>query len=52
MVLGETGPLELYAVDVTPGLPAAGAALLAARPPTAVPVQQGDTTLVSRKVKI
>jgi hypothetical protein len=52
MVLGETGPLELYAVDVTRGLPPAGAALLAARPPTAVPVQQGDTTLVSRKVKI
>ena len=52
MVLGETGPLEVYAVDVTPGLPPAGAALLAARPPTAVPQQQGDTTLVSRKVKI
>ena len=52
MVLGETGPLELYAVDSTPGLPPAGAALLTARPPTAVPVQQGDTTLVSRKVKI
>ncbi|HEY6322782.1 MAG TPA: M28 family peptidase [Thermoanaerobaculia bacterium] len=52
MVLGDTGPLELYAVDITPGLPPAGAALLAARPPTAVPVQQGDTTLVSRKVKI
>jgi len=52
LVLGETGPLELYAVDVTPGLPPAGAALLAARPPAAVPFQQGDTTLVSRKVKI
>jgi Peptidase family M28 len=52
MVLGETGPLEVYAVDVTPGLPPAGAALLAARPPTAVPLQQGDTTMVSRKVKL
>jgi len=52
LVLGDTGPLELYAVDLTAGLPPAGAALLAARPPTAVPVQQGDTTLVSRKVKI
>jgi hypothetical protein len=52
MVLGDTGPLELYAVDITPGLPPTGAALLAARPPTAVPVQLGDTTLVSRKVKI
>jgi hypothetical protein len=52
MVLGDAGPLELYAVDVTPGLPSSGAALLAARPPAAVPQQQGDTTLVSRKVKI
>jgi hypothetical protein len=52
MVLGETGPVEVYAVDITAGLPPAGAALLAARPPTAVPLQQGDATLVSRKVKI
>jgi hypothetical protein len=52
MVLGETGPLELYVVDVTPGLPPAGSALLAARPPTAVPFQQGDATMVSRKLKI
>jgi len=52
MVLGETGPLQLYAVDSTPGLPPAGASLLAARPPTAVPFQQGDTTLVSRKLGI
>ncbi len=52
MVLGDAGPLELYAIDVTPGLPASGAALLAARPPAAVPLQQGDTTLVSRKLKI
>ncbi|MBV8203255.1 MAG: hypothetical protein JOZ15_21795, partial [Acidobacteria bacterium] len=52
MVLGETGPFDLYAVDVTPGLPPEGATLLGARPPTAVPFQQGDTTLVSRKLKI
>jgi hypothetical protein len=52
LVLGETGPLELYAMDVTPGLPPSGAALLAARPPAAVPQQQGDTTLVSRKLRL
>jgi hypothetical protein len=52
MVLGETGPLDLYVVDVTPGLPPAGAALLGARPPTAVPFQQGDATMVSRKLKV
>jgi Peptidase family M28 len=52
LVLGETAAVEVYVVDSTPGLPPAGAALLAARPPTAVPQHQGDTTLVSRKVKI
>jgi hypothetical protein len=52
LVLGETGPLELYVTDVTSGLPPAGAALLAARPPTAVPFQQGETTIVSRKLKL
>lgn len=52
MVLGDAGPFELHASDSTPGLPPAAAALLAARPPTAVQLQQGDTTLVSRKVKI
>jgi hypothetical protein len=52
LLLGDTGPVELYAMDATPGLPPSGAALLAARPPSAVPQQQGDTTLVSRKLKI
>jgi len=52
IVLGDAEPLELYAGDFTPGLPPAGAALLAARPPAAVPQQQGDTTLVSRKMKL
>jgi len=52
MLLGDAGPVELYAVDVTPGLPPSGSALLAARPPSAVPQQQGDTTLISRKLKI
>ncbi len=52
LVLGDAGPLELYATDVTPGLPPSGAALLAARPVTAAPFQEGDATVVSRKVKI
>jgi hypothetical protein len=53
LVLGDTGPFDLYAVDESPGLPGAGgAALIAARPPTAVPRQQGDSTLISRKLRI
>jgi hypothetical protein len=52
MMLDETGPLELYGLDASFGLPPGGAGLLAARPPAAVPLQQGDTTLVSRRLKI
>jgi hypothetical protein len=52
MMLDDTGPLELYGFDTSFGLPPAGAGLLAARPPWAVPLQQGDTTLVSRRLKI
>jgi Peptidase family M28 len=52
MVLGETASLDWYVVDSSPGLPPSGAALLAARPPSAVPIQSGDTTKVARKVKI
>ncbi|HEY6321840.1 MAG TPA: M28 family peptidase [Thermoanaerobaculia bacterium] len=50
--LDESGPVELYALDQSLGLPASGAALIAARPPTAVPIQQGDTTMLSRRLKI
>jgi Peptidase family M28 len=52
LTVGDSGPLELYAVDETPGLPPTGAALLAARPPEAVPIQQGDTTVVSHKLTL
>jgi hypothetical protein len=52
MTLDDTGPLDLYGLDASFGLPASGAALLAARPRQAVPTQQGDTTLVSRRLKI
>jgi hypothetical protein len=52
VVLGEARPLDWYVLDRTPGLPPAGAPLLQARPDTAVPIQEGDSTLVSRKVKV
>lgn len=52
LVLAETAPQEWYVVDTSQGLPPAGAALLAARPAFAVPIQDGDTTQVSQRVKI
>ena len=52
LVLGNTQPIDWYALDRTYGLPPSGQALLAARPKDAVPIQDGDVTLVSRKVKI
>jgi hypothetical protein len=52
MVLGPGAPQEWYVVDQSPGLPPGGEALRAARPATAVAFQDGDITLVSRKVKI
>jgi hypothetical protein len=52
MTLGNPAPLTWYVIDSTPGLPPAGAALLAARPATAQPIQQGDRTVVARKVTI
>ena len=45
-------PLEWYVTDRTYGLPPAGDALRKARPAAAVAVQDGDLTVVSRKVKI
>lgn len=52
VVLGPGAPQEWYVVDRSPGLPPGGEALRAARPATAVAFQDGDITLVSRKVKI
>lgn len=52
LVLGETRPLDWYLYDLSAGLPPAGEALLRARPSSAVPVQDGDTTLIERKVRI
>ncbi|HVT58812.1 MAG TPA: M20/M25/M40 family metallo-hydrolase [Thermoanaerobaculia bacterium] len=51
-VLGESGPLDWYVSDRTPGLPPSGRALLAARPVEATPIQDGDVTIFTRKVTI
>jgi hypothetical protein len=44
-------PLEVYALDATYGLPPAGKFLLDARPFTAAPSQDGDVTIISRRVQ-
>ncbi len=52
LVLAATGPLAWYVIDITPGLPPSGQSLLAARPPEAAPVREGDLTVFSRRVVI
>jgi hypothetical protein len=52
VVLGAAQPMDWYVLDRSFGLPPSGQALLAARPKSAVPIQDGDVTLVSRKVRI
>jgi hypothetical protein len=52
VVLGSTQPMDWYVLDRSYGLPPSGAALLAARPKDAVPFQDGDVTVVTRKVRI
>ncbi len=52
VVLGTTEPKDWYVFDRTFGLPPVGQRLLAARPKEAVPIQDGDGVLVSRKVRI
>lgn len=52
VVLGASQPLDWYVFDRSYGLPPAGQALAAARPKDAVPFQDGDMTIVSRKVRI
>jgi hypothetical protein len=52
LVLGNPRPLDGYIFDRSLGLPPAGDALRRARPATAVTFQEGDTTVVSRKVRI
>jgi hypothetical protein len=45
-------PVEVYALDKTYGLPLEGLFLLKARPLTATPSQDGDVTVVSRRVQL
>jgi len=45
-------PVEVYALDETYGLPLEGSFLLKARPLTATPSQDGDLTIVSRRVQL
>ena len=52
VVLGATQPTDWYVVDKSYDLPAAAQGLLAARPKSSVPLQEGNRTLVSRKVRI
>jgi len=52
IVLGATQPLDWHVFDRSLGLPPSGQAMAAARPKDAVPFQDGDGTVVSRKVKI
>ena len=45
-------PVEVFALDETYGLPLEGSFLLKARPLTATPSQDGDVTIVSRRVQL
>ena len=45
-------PTEVVLVDRSPGLPAEGLALAAARPAEAAPNQNGDSTLVQRRIRV
>jgi hypothetical protein len=49
--LGEA-PVDVVLADRSAGLPAAAQAVAAARPPEAVPVHEGDTTVVLRRLKL
>jgi len=50
--LPEGKPVEVYAVDMSFRLPDEGNFLLKSRPLTATPSQDGDVTLVSRRVQL
>ncbi|HTQ79151.1 MAG TPA: hypothetical protein VMM92_04085, partial [Thermoanaerobaculia bacterium] len=52
IVLGGSGHEEWLVIDRSYGLPPTGAGLLAARPKVAAPIQEGDLTEVSHKVRI
>jgi Peptidase family M28 len=52
VITADITPREWYVFDSSPGLPASGAALLKVRGSEAVPGRDGDTTQVSRKIKL
>jgi hypothetical protein len=52
IVLGAPGHEEWTVVDRTPGLPPLGASLLASRPAEASQIQDGDSTLVTHRMRI
>jgi hypothetical protein len=52
LVLGSTQPADWYVVDRTYDLPPSAQALVAARPKNTAALQDGDGTVVSRKVRI
>ncbi|MEA2602869.1 MAG: hypothetical protein QOF89_3861 [Acidobacteriota bacterium] len=52
VVLGSTQPMDWYVIDRSFGLPSSAALLLAAQPKDAITFQDGETVVVSRKVKI
>jgi hypothetical protein len=52
LVLGTAAPLDALVYDLSSGLPPAGDALLKARPASAVPFQDGDTTVLVKKVRL
>lgn len=45
-------PVPVLVVDMTPGLPAGGEGLLRARPATVIPFQEGDATILWRRVDL
>jgi hypothetical protein len=52
VVLGAAQPLDWYVYDMTSGLPPGGEALVKARPSTAVTFQEGDVTVIARKMRM
>ncbi len=50
--LGQQAPVEIYLLEQSSGLPLEGLFLLKDRPATAVPSHEGDTAIVSRRVRL
>jgi hypothetical protein len=52
LVIADHGPIEGFVLDQSPGVPAVGEWLTRARPITAAPFQDGDVTLVTRRLRL